>query len=126
MYRVSQLIQLGQHYKLPSTLRRRTTIKMTCSVCLHTLGNGNPVVLTDCAHLLHEACLTEWPRRSPKSPNCLKPRIKLIKVFTTIDFNNDIDNPTESVESCQAYLEIKNENAGLKSQLNTAEAIIQR
>lgn len=99
---------------------------MTCGICLSTLGDGKSLAVTDCGHLFHETCLRECLRHRPKWPSCTKLGKAVIKVFTTIDLAAESGNPAEDVESSQAYLEVKNENVGLKRQLGTAEATIQK
>lgn len=43
-------------------------------------------------------------------------------MFTTVDLASEPSNSTEAVEASQAYLEVKNENAVFKQQLNASEA----
>lgn len=92
------------------------------ATCLSTLGNGRPLEATGCGHLFHEECIRECIRHRQKYPNCPKAPVVVIKVFTTIDLASESEANTEEVESSQAYLEVKQENAVLKQQLDASEA----
>mmetsp|Transcript_17891 Transcript_17891/g.71759 ORF Transcript_17891/g.71759 Transcript_17891/m.71759 type:complete len:90 (+) Transcript_17891:179-448(+) len=41
----------------------------TCSICLH---DGNRGLKTDCGHMYHQECMSEWVELSPTCPICRK------------------------------------------------------
>ena len=41
-----------------------------CSICLNIFKNGEQITKTNCNHIFHNSCITEWTRYKKNCPNC--------------------------------------------------------
>lgn len=61
--------------ELASRIINLTTVETvdpseSCCICLDVLNNGNIVASTECLHVFHKDCITEWSSRKRACPLC--------------------------------------------------------
>uniref|UniRef100_A0A182PER2 RING-type domain-containing protein n=1 Tax=Anopheles epiroticus TaxID=199890 RepID=A0A182PER2_9DIPT len=76
-------------------------MELSCSVCSELYVPSEHVVITQCGHLFHHACIVRWLQRSQTCPECRAEctATRLIKVHFNVTAHNERNRPANAERS---------------------------
>ena len=94
-------------------------MSVQCSICLERLNFSYDVIsVTECGHMFHNNCLTQWISETPNCPECRKQinsRNIVRRLYANIDTSaghiEDIDNDSLNLRSVLIKLKFKEATA---------------
>ncbi|KAF4705204.1 hypothetical protein FOZ63_026168 [Perkinsus olseni] len=105
----------------------------TCSICMDPVGAVGPhgevpqLVATECKHVYHEQCLSQWMKRSPTCPECkAEQKSKPVRLKPEVQNLEDhlLPHDPDTVARLQADIaDIERENEKLEERIEGVESV---